>query len=68
MEPLGASPTAPVVQLERPLPEEIEVEGNRFTAETPSQELKYTLGIGATDCYRVPDGLVHVSAETGMAS
>ena len=50
-EPPGVQPVMPGVQLERPVPEEIEVEGKRLTAETPAAELKLArraLGIGAT--------------------
>ena len=50
-EPPGVQPVMPGVQLERPVPEEIEVEGKRLTAETPAAELKLACrarGIGAT--------------------
>ncbi|CAE7834903.1 RE2 [Symbiodinium sp. CCMP2592] len=47
----GAQPVLPGVQLEKPIPDEIDVEGKRLTAESPAAELKLAcraLGIGAT--------------------
>ncbi|CAE7728347.1 RE2 [Symbiodinium sp. CCMP2592] len=47
----GAQPVLPGVQLEKPITDEIDVEGKRLTAESPAAELKLAcraLGIGAT--------------------